>query len=150
MPWLSPSLEGRDMRASLPCSPHCCSQVGTDTMRTDILALSDTFSCDRKGQRVSPSQAHTGPRGQGLPCCLSGGVCAAEAQSAWFIRGFQREGARFPPWLAWKHTLVLISSFPVLLAHPLGRFSGITSQNQSPCLTDSVSGGGRGRLKQSL
>lgn len=58
-------------------------------------------------------------------------------------------GAQFPPWLAWKHTLVLISSFPVLFWVIL-RFSGITSQNQSPCLTDSPLDGGRGRLKQTL
>lgn len=81
MRWLSPSSEGRDMRASLACSPHCCSQVGTGITLTDILALSDTFTCDRKGQRVSPSQAHTRPRGQGLPSAASREGCVLPRHS---------------------------------------------------------------------
>lgn len=132
---------------------------------TDIHALSDTFTGNRKGQQVSPSQAHSGPTGhgpggQGLPSAAS---WAGSVLGRHSLHG-SSEAARamepgFPlPWLAWKHTFVLISSFPVLLCpsppapplpfppHP----SGITSQNQSPCLTDSALDGGRGRLKQTL
>lgn len=111
------------MRVSLPCSPHCCSQVCTGLTLTHP-RLSDTCTYNRKGPAGQPlpgphwANRPRGPDDKGSPLLPLGRVCAEEAQSAGSSEASRtREpgpSPSHPSWLAWKHTLGLISSFPVL------------------------------------